>query len=271
MATRTLASARNYYLAQRRLSALALRAARRARTVRKAAEETARYQMAAAALAASFVASQASEQGLDPAPVAPISPPAWAGLTSAGGVLLDYLSAASTPDQRALRAVQQVVDAGRSAHGVATAATPSLAGHIRYLNPPSCARCAILAGRFYRYSEGFERHTNCDCVMVAVGEDVDPNLIGDPMQAWRDGQILNSRIDKETGERIFSPGFTQAQQKALDKGANMAKLVNLGRGSGIKVPGRGLKGGRLTPDAIFQINTDRNAALSQLRQWGYIR
>lgn len=258
MATRTLNSARNYYLQQRRLNAFALRAGRRARTVQQAAEATTRYQVAAATLAATTVANQASEQGLPPEPVAPTNPAAWAGFTAAGAALLDYLSMASTPDELALMVLQQIRDTASSAHGVATVATPSLAGHVRYLNPPSCARCTVLAGRWYRYSEGFERHENCDCVMVAVGDDPDPRLISNPDQAWRDGQITD---------------LTQAEQQALEDGADMGQVVNIRRqGAGLKVAGRVLeRGGRLTPEGIYQLASDRTQALELLQRQGYLR
>ena len=45
--------------------------------------------------------------------------------------------------------------AGRSAMGAFTASRNEEIGHIRTLIPPSCSRCAILAGRFYRWSDGF--------------------------------------------------------------------------------------------------------------------
>ena len=34
----------------------------------------------------------------------------------------------------------------------------TVAGYTRMLNPPSCARCIILAGRWYRWNAGFARH-----------------------------------------------------------------------------------------------------------------
>lgn len=55
----------------------------------------------------------------------------------------------------------QVADAGRVADGVALAARPQLDGWVRMLSLPSCARCLILAGRWYRWDAGFPRHPNC--------------------------------------------------------------------------------------------------------------
>lgn len=258
MATRTLTSARNYYLTQRRLNAVALRALRRARNARQAAEETVRYQVAAAALATTAVADQAAEQGLDPTPVAPVAPAAWAGFTAAGAEMLSYLGQASTPDELVLMALQQIRDTAASAHGVSVTATPSLGGHVRYLNPPSCARCTVLAGRWYRYSEGFPRHDNCDCAMVAVGDDPDPNLIANPDEAWRNGLITD---------------LTEWQQKALEDGADLAQVVNVTRQkAGVRVAGRTLsRGGRLTPEGIYTLASDRAQAIELLQRYGYIR
>lgn len=258
MATRTLDSARNYYRQQQRLNAATLQAARRARNVRVAAEQTARYQVAAAALASTAVAAQAREQGVDAAPVAPVNPGAWAGVTAAGAALLDYLSAADNLDELALMAVQQVRDAASSAHGVATAVRPTLAGHVRYLNPPSCGRCVVLAGRWYRYSEGFARHENCDCVMVAVGDDPDPRLVVDPDEAWRSGLVSD---------------LTQADLRALKDGADLGQVVNIRRlKAGLKVAGRVFeRRGRLTPEGIYGLTDDRAQQLDLLRTYGYIR
>jgi hypothetical protein len=60
----------------------------------------------------------------------------------------------------------QVADAGRGAAGVDTA-TRRNTGYVRMLNPPSCSRCSVLAGRFYRWNAGFNRHPKCDCIHVA--------------------------------------------------------------------------------------------------------
>ncbi len=54
----------------------------------------------------------------------------------------------------------QVQDAGRGAVGIEIAARPRL-GYVRVITPPSCSRCVILAGKWFRWNEGFERHPNC--------------------------------------------------------------------------------------------------------------
>jgi hypothetical protein len=68
----------------------------------------------------------------------------------------------------AMMVASQVADAARQAVGVMTAARPKLAGQVRVLNPPSCQRCAILAGRWYRWDAGFPRHPRCFPAGVTV-------------------------------------------------------------------------------------------------------
>ena len=48
------------------------------------------------------------------------------------------------------RLVESIVtDAARAAESVSMTAYPDIY-HVRYVNPPCCSRCAILAGRVYR-------------------------------------------------------------------------------------------------------------------------
>lgn len=112
----------------------------------------------------------------------------------------------------------QVADTARVAVGSMFTARKSVAGHVRVLNPPSCPRCAILAGRFYRWSTGFQRHPRCDCGMAAVPSEAYAHAEGfiqSPMDAYRKGEIH---------------GLTEAQVKALDDGADISKVVNAYRG-----------------------------------------
>jgi hypothetical protein len=67
-------------------------------------------------------------------------------------------------------AASEVADAGRQATGASIAASRTINGYIRVVNPPACARCIILAGREYGWNAGFRRHprlqpavTACTC------------------------------------------------------------------------------------------------------------
>lgn len=51
-----------------------------------------------------------------------------------------------------------LADTARAAESVAMVQREWVEGWVRMLNPPSCSRCAILAGKFYLWNDGFERH-----------------------------------------------------------------------------------------------------------------
>lgn len=112
----------------------------------------------------------------------------------------------------------QVADAGRVATGVETVATPTL-GYVRMLNPPSCSRCVILAGRFYRWNTGFQRHPRCDCIHIPATEDVANDLRTNP-RAYFDS--LSEAEQNRT--------FTNTGAQAVRDGADLARVVNARRG-----------------------------------------
>jgi hypothetical protein len=63
------------------------------------------------------------------------------------------------------RLVESLVqDAARAAETVAVAVRPDIGSSAT--SPPSCSRCAVLAGRVYRYSTGLPAPPGCDCVMI---------------------------------------------------------------------------------------------------------
>src|SRR5690554_3698273 len=136
-------------------------------------------QQAAATSASAYVDGALREQGLDLAPLGELAPMSLVGFASDGRPLesllvapvrrVKRLSADGVPVSQAMRSgraslerivATQVADAGRVATGVEIAARPRV-GYVRMLNPPSCSRCVILAGRWYRYSAGFQGHPRC--------------------------------------------------------------------------------------------------------------
>lgn len=135
-------------------------------------------QMAAAAGADPYISAVSSA-----VPLGAVQPRAFAGVASDGRNLLSLLQqpaikalvgiAGGYPPERALQiggnslmsiAGTMVMDAARASEHTAIAARPAITGYVRVLNPPSCARCAILAGKWYRWNQGFQRHPRCDCV-----------------------------------------------------------------------------------------------------------
>lgn len=186
-----------------------------------------------------------------------------------------------------LMAQLQVADAARVAVGIGTASRKNVGGHVRVLNMPVCQRCAVLGGRFYRWSSGFDRHPQDDCTMMPTESAVfatHNDLLFDPKAAYRAGQIKD---------------ITPAQAAAIEEGAELQDVVNAYRGMGTTAtervarktdvgptsvqPGmpdllaplanlpRATGAGRLTPEGIYQLaGNDRDEAIRLLRREGYI-
>lgn len=169
-------------------------------------------------------------------------------------------------------AATETADAGRTADQVALVSRPQLTGYVRVLELPSCDRCVILAGRRYRWSDGFDRHPACDCRHVPVSEadDVD-SMTTDPAEAIRSGQVH---------------GLSEADTQAVLDGADPAQVINAKRGGMSTAAGykttregtsrRGLAGQRrgrgkprLRPESIYELAADRAEAIEMLRAHGY--
>lgn len=168
--------------------------------------------------------------------------------------MLDEISTDAAFDRLIATLVQ---DAGRTAMSVAGAVRPAVTGHVRYLNLPSCSRCVILAGRVYRYSDGFQRHPLCDCQMVLTTEEAGADLVSDPMEALERGLVR---------------GLSQDDIAALELGADLGQVVNVRRKKAGLTTGSSVmsRGGRLTPAGIFRLASDRAEVIALLRRFGYI-
>ena len=152
----------------------------------------------------------------------------------------------------------QVMDAGRSASSVVTAATDG-AGWIRHVSPPCCQRCAVLAGKWFRYNEGFQRHPGCDCTHVPARGKVPAGYT----PTIGDDQIRD---------------LTEAQKIALAEGADRNRVLNAYRGANSTAErlqmatttelGQGRV--RLTPEGIIARAKDRDETVRMLREHGYL-
>lgn len=166
-----------------------------------------------------------------------------------------------------------VSDSGRQA-ATAGNATHFTGGYVRMLNPPSCSRCAILAGRWFRWNDGFQRHPQCDCVHIPSKSGAwarDEGFVSDPYD------YFNS-LSQEDQARLY--GASNAQ--AIRDGADIFQVENskIGRSTdkmsttASTSKRRGIyrgPGERLTPDGIYaRAGGDRDAALRGLEKYGYI-
>lgn len=144
-------------------------------------------QEAAASQADPYTKAVLDELGIDADAAGAVAPSAFAGVASDGRPLasllyqpaiqsLTRISKGHTPRQALLSGQAQltmltetqVADAGRVADGVAITARPQVGGYVRQLTLPSCERCVVLAGRWYRWNEGFLRHPRCFPAGVVV-------------------------------------------------------------------------------------------------------
>lgn len=248
-------SARRHYLWSAGLVRRAVREANAARPrgVQAVSGVVAIHQATAAFQAQPAVAQMLAEQAIDEAAQALLNSPAFTTATESFVAMLDTVSTDSEFDRLVASLVQ---DAGRAAESVATTVRPRV-GFVRYLSPPSCGRCAVLAGRVYRYSQGFLRHPNCDCTMIPTSL-ANPAFVHDPVDLMREGQVR---------------GLSKADQKAINDGADFGQVVNVRlRKAGLHQPGRVLtRRNRPTPEGIYALATSRDDAIERLIAAGYVR
>ncbi|WP_345750102.1 VG15 protein [Microbacterium rhizophilus] len=139
---------------------------------------------------------------------------------------------------------------------------PALTGYVRMLNPPSCRRCAILAGRWYRWNEGFQRHPRCDCQHIPAVEDVGGDLRTDPYAYFRSLSVAEQ-------DAVFGA----AEARAIRDGGDIYRAVNVSN-RGLATARSARRYGtpsRLTIEDIYaKSNGDRARAIAMMRDEGYI-
>lgn len=229
-------------------------------------------QLGAARAGATYVG-----QMVDVDPLAELNPAAWSGIASDGRPLdsllyssvihtKELIGAGQEPpqalaaggDRLGMIARTQVADASRGAAGVAIAARPQV-GYVRLASAPCCQRCAVLAGKRFKWNTGFQRHPRCDCRHVPTENGVIPDgYVGDIPA----GQIRD---------------LTRSQRKAIADGADTAQVINAHRAGRrskdgmTTAEGSNVKGRRrLTPEGIYRVSSSREEAVQRLRDNGYL-
>ncbi|WP_372699410.1 hypothetical protein [Arthrobacter sp. JSM 101049] len=280
--------------------------------------DLAQLQLDAAAEGAGYGGTLLAEQGSYTAPQAFVDPAGFAGTaadgrpldsllyspianvkTLIGGGMVPALALAKSRQNMDLLTKVTVADAGRTAAGVDVYARPRVS-YVRMLNPPSCSRCVVLAGRVYRGNEGFLRHPRCDCTHVPLAESreddmrVDPyeyfeGLSGDEQdkafgkagaQAIRDGgdlfQVVNARRGVSYAG-VSADGTRRGQRASMVTREGTTKRGYYGSTAGAAF--RKIRGGskymrsqraRLTPEAIYGQQLPREATLDLLQRNGYL-
>jgi hypothetical protein len=252
-------------------------------------------QTEAARGAQEYVATAVGLQGEAPSPAGMVNGSAFAGFASDGRALDGLLGYplfevqafvdGGMPVADALGiglrhltriTATQVQDAARISTGVAQVNDRRVQGYLRQLSPPACSRCVILAGRWYRYNAGFQRHPHCDCVGVPATKDVQP-------------QSPKALFDAMSHDELRKAGWTEADIKAIGEGADIYQVTNAHRAlRSVQVAGRPVQttlsgatrrapGGkviRLTPEAIYaeadRLGWSRDEIIGALKTHGYI-
>lgn len=259
-------------------------------------------QLGAARSAAEYVPAVLESLGIAAEPAAAVSAGAFAGTASDGRPLETLLYGAVTTAKaavargvespEALRAggrwldmvVQtQVADASRTATGVQIAVRPQVTGWVRMVNIPSCSRCVVLAGKFFRWNRGFERHPGCDCIHIPAVEAVADELKLDPRKIIESGnarglskadtraivedgadpaQVINARRGMETAA-VYGRTLKVTNEGVTRRGVAGRRLAEQG-GSYTRTP-------RLRPEAIYRLaGDDRDEVIRLLRRFGYL-
>ena len=287
-------------------------------------------QMEAAERGARYVPNVTREQGIEPDPEGRVRTARLAGVASDGRPLETLLGlpavqtvnrigrGQSPPSALAqgrkmlgLLASTQVFDAGRVSTAVGMTADRNLGGYRRKLRgDTNCARCIILAGKFYRWNAGFLRHPACDCEHVpsagTLAEKVGVDDLGGRPTAGElefDPRTQFQSMTKAEQDRVFTKGGAEA----IRHGADMNQVVNARRGMrSTRAYGKTIKithvgtssraraakqmareldvqfakqGGRYTqikvprlmPEQIMADARGRDDAIRLLRRFGYIR
>lgn len=267
-------------------------------------------QLGAARMADGYTDEALAGQDLDTASDGAVNPPGFAGHASDGSGLIGLLTnpavvtlltiADAVDVSRALGVGRarldtivrtQVTDAGRLADQASLVAHQSATGYVRVTDGNPCARCLLLAGKTYRWNQGFQRHPRCACTHV-------PTLIAHPR--WR-SLDPRSLYDEMTPRQRLDAGFTLSDQRALAMGGDLNQIVNARHRPGALFTAggtrltregttrRGFFGGfdigpdgalrrrppgpipaRLTTDEIYRIARSREEAIALLTQNRYL-
>lgn len=188
-----------------------------------------------------------------------------------------------------------MADAGRQGQMLAIHSRPKV-GYVRMLNPPSCSRCAILAGR-PSGREPFPRHPRCDCRAIPGLEGMEQDLTMNTgeyfetlspeeqariftkagAQAIRDGADINQVVNARRGmSTIQTPGSTKWMVTSEGTAGRRGRAARAMDSAGLSVRSKDnvmrfrLTRQRLMPETIYQISTGPEDTQRLLRMYGYI-
>lgn len=237
-------------------------------------------QFAAARTADVYLAGVLYETGQVDLPAGAIAPAAFAGISGDGrpldSLLYGGVAAAKHAVDEGLPAAEAlaqggrwlsmatltaIADAGREAVQAGIGSRPAVSGWVRMLNPPSCSRCVILAGKWFRWNQGFQRHPRCDCRHIPSSEQIAGDFTTDPYEAFK--SMTTAQQDK---------AFGRIEARAIRDGGDIYRVVNIGqRGLGTaRSAARYGTPSRMTVDDIYRVAGTRTNAIQIMTEQGYI-
>lgn len=200
----------------------------------RAAAIVALGQLTQAVESANYLTELAAEQGLGPADAA-VNPRSLSGTTADGRSLTDALGAATSrawdlldagadirtaalSGQSTLTRIvsNEVTQAGNNATQIGTTGHTEFAGYTRMLQAPACGRCVILAGKWFKWNDGFKRHPGCDCVHVPASEAAGVDDIRTNPRRYFDS------LSKADQDKYFGA----ANAEAIREGSDISQVVN---------------------------------------------
>lgn len=155
-------------------------------------------------------------------------------------------------------------DTGRAVVGADLTSRPKVAGYVRMLNGPSCPRCVILAGKWFRWNQGFRRHPRCDCRHVAAGDKAwaqAEGFVSDPYEYFHS-------MPPAEQDRVWG----KINARAIRDGADIYRVENV-RLRGLATAKGNLKYGtpsRITVDDIYRTAGTRTNAIKMMEREGFI-
>lgn len=162
------------------------------------------------------------------------------------------------------RVLTGMADVRRNTVSVGMVQRPALAGYTRMLNPPSCSRCVILAGKWFRWNEGFQRHPACDCIHQPAKSESwarAEGFVSDPYEYF-------NGLSRAEQDRLFG----RANAQAIRDGADIYRVENV-RMRGLSMSKAGQKYGtpaRMTPNDIYGLGLSRADTIRALAREGYV-
>ena len=197
-----LRSALDHYRRQQRLTAAALLAVRRSSTASRIVEQLLGFKLLAVQDAVVAVGLMLAEQRITAPAVAGVNVPMIAATAADGRTLLGLarLITELRDDEVSRIVATEMADAGRAGAVVGMAVRPEVTAYARMLVPPSCSRCAILAGRIYKTKDAFERHPRC----FPAGVTISGPAVDAATRRWYEGELVV--ITTASGQNLPTTG-----------------------------------------------------------------